>query len=265
MNIYHQLNELIEHIEENLENDLRPEVVAKFLHTNIYTANKLFAVLAGQSFSEYVRKRRLSLAGYDLYTGQPKVVDLAAKYGYDNATAFSRAFEKFHGVKPSQVTERTKLKNFPQLRFDENIPVVTELDYEIVELPELDLSGVGIETNNAKISHDAPVFFQKVKSDYQDKYGAIDYGMTTYDEARAESQKYYCLWKQKIPEFEQIHIPASKWLRFTIGSQNAAEIQTATRKFYREFLPSCKYTLRELPELEDYHDGVTDFLVAIED
>ena len=98
---------------------------------------------------------------------------------------------------------------------------------------------------------------------YYDKYGEINYGMVTYDEEREECQKYYCLFDKKINGFEHITIPKSKWLKFRINSQNAKEIQEMSHKFYEEFLPSCRYNLKELPELEYYHDDITDFLVAI--
>ena len=95
------------------------------------------------------------------------------------------------------------------------------------------------------------------------KYGEVKYGMITYDIEREESQKYYCLYDKKIEEFEHINIPKSKWLRFRVNSQNAKDIQEISHRFYSEFLPSVKYNLKELPELEYYHDGITDFLVAI--
>lgn len=264
MNVYRQLNQLVEYVEGNIENELHPETLANILHTNVYTAGRIFFVITGQSFSEYVRKRRLSLAGQDLCSGHIFVVDLAAKYGYGSATAFSRAFEKFHGVKPSQITESTKLKNFPRLVFDEKIKTAESLKYEIVTLPPLELSGIGIDTDNAKIAHDAPELFQETIRKYVPTHGAVKYGAIFYEPTRQESQKYFCLWEQKIPGFKQLRIPTSRWLKFTIGSEKAHDIQAMSQQFYSEFLPSCKYTLRELPELEYYHDGVTDFLVAIE-
>ena len=264
MNIYKQLNKLSEYIEEHIEDELHPDILIKFLHTNVYTAGKIFSVLAGQTFSEYVRRRRLSLAGQDLYTNHPRIIDLAVKYGYDNATAFSRAFEKFHGIKPSQVAGITKLKNFPRLIFNESPQPAVSLDYEIITLPALSLSGVGIDTNNTKIPEDAPRFFQRVIKKYVSIHGPVKYGAIFYEPTRQESQQYFCLWDQEILGFKKFRIPASKWLKFTINSTNAPDIQAVSQQFYREFLPSSKYTLRELPELEHYHDGTTDFLVAIE-
>ncbi len=263
MNIYKSLNEITKYIDDNLEEEINYEILAKFLGVNVYTMQRLFTMIAGISLSEYIRKRRLSNAGFDLYEGNLKIIDIAVKYQYDNATSFSRAFEKFHGIKPSLVNKETKLKNFPRIVFNEDINVTTELDYEIITLEEMNLYGVSIKTNNEKIGNDAPLLFKKTENKYIDKYGKIKYGMITYDMERVESQKYYCLYDKVIDELEHIKIPKSKWLRFRINSQNADEIQEISHKFYREFLPSCKYNLKKLPELEYYHDDITDFLVAI--
>ena len=263
MNIYKSLNEITEYIEKNLEEEIDYEVLAKKLGVNVYTMRRLFTMIAGISLSEYIRKRRLSCAGYDLYEGNLKIIDVAFKYQYDNATSFSRAFERFHGIKPSLINKETKLKNFPKIVFNEDINLTTELNYEIINLEEMDLYGVSITTNNGEIGKNAPLFFRQTEDKYLNKYGEVKYGVITYDLDREETQKYYCLYDKKIDEFEHIKIPTSKWLRFRINSQDAKDIQNISHKFYGEFLPSVKYNLKELPELEYYHDGITDFLVAI--
>ena len=263
MNIYKSLNEITEYIDSNLEEEISYEILAKMLGVNIYILQRLFTMIAGISLSEYIRKRRLSNAGYDLYQGNLKIIDVAIKYQYDNATSFSRAFEKFHGIKPSLVNKEIKLKNFPRIVFNEDINLITELDYEIINLDEMNLYGIGITTNNDEIGKDAPIFFRQMEDQYLNKYGKIKYGMITYDIEREETQKYYCLYDKKIEGFEHIEIPKSKWLRFRIHSQEAKEIQEISHKFYGEFLPSVRYNLKELPELEYYRDGITDFLVAI--
>ena len=263
MNIYKSLNDITLYIDKHLEEKIDYEVLAKKLGVNAYTMHRLFNMIAGISLSEYIRKRRLSNAGYDLYKGNIKIIDVAIKYNYDNATSFSRAFEKFHGVKPSSITKETKLKIFPRIVFNEDIYQTTEFDYEIVNLDEMNLYGVGISTNNIDISHDAPLFFRETENKYINRLGKVVYGMISYDLERTESQKYYCLYTKKIDEFQHFYFPKGKWLKFRINSQNASEIQDISHKFYEEFLPSVKYNLKELPELEYYHDDVTDFLVAI--
>ena len=64
MNIYKNLNEITKYIDDYLENEINYEVLAKMLGVNIYTMQRLFTMLAGISLSEYIRKRRLSNAGF---------------------------------------------------------------------------------------------------------------------------------------------------------------------------------------------------------
>ena len=264
MNVYQSLNQITEYIDNHLEEEIDYNTLARILGVNTYTFQRLFTLLVGLSASEYIRKRRLSTAGYDLYENNEKIMDIAIKYNYESATSFSRAFEKFHGIKPSLVTKETKLKNFPRIIFNEDIPIVKELDYEIIELEELNLYGIGINVSNETIKQEAPIFFQEMEEKYRNQLGEVVYGMITYNIEREETEKYYCLYLQSDNEFEHIKIPKSKWLKFRIHSQNPTEIQNLSTKFYEEFLPSCKFNLKEIPELEYYHDGITDFLVAID-
>ena len=259
MNIYKSLNDITKYIDENLEEEIEYSKLSKYLGVNVYTMQRLFTMIAGVTLSEYIRKRRLSMAAFDLYNTNCKVIDVALKYQYENSTSFSRAFEKFHGIKPSKITKETKLKNFPRIVFDENINITTELDYEVVELDSFTLYGISKNVNNNTIGKLAPIFFKEI----EDKYGIVDYGVITYDNVREESQKYYCAYINKKENFEELEILKSKWLKFKINSQNPKDIQEVSQKFYKEFLPSCKYNLKTVPELEYYHDGITDFLVAI--
>ena len=264
MNIYKSLNKITKYIDENIENQIDYEILAKIMGVNSYTMQKMFSLLANISLSEYIRKRRLSNAGYDLYNTNSKVMDIAIKYGYENATSFSRAFELFHGIKPSKVNNTSKLKNFPRIVFDENIKITSSMEYKVIKLEEMILYGLGIKTNNIDIKKDAPNFFEKMNEKYLPICGNIKYGVITYDyKEREECNAYYVLYDVNADGFEKFVIPASKWLVFTINSNDSKEIQDASDNFYQEFLPSCKYSLRELPELEYYHDGVTDFLVPI--
>lgn len=264
MNIYKALNEITEYIDLHLEDSIDYHVLSKIMGVNEYTMKRIFSLLTNISITEYIRKRRLTSAAYDLYQSHMKVIDVAMKYQYDNATSFSRAFTKFHGVKPSKVTSLTKLKNFPRLTFNENVKVTSDMEYHIVESPIKILYGMGVPTTSKKIGRDAPSFFAKMEKKYSDLYGPISYGMITYqDSDREVCDSYYVLYEKEIPSFEKIVIPASKWLVFHTF-RKAKDIQQLSHQFYFEFLPSCRYNLKDLPELEYYHDGVCEFLVAID-
>lgn len=264
MNVYKCLNDITSYIDENLEDKIDYVTLSRMMGVNSYTMQRVFSLIAGITLSEYIRKRRLSNAGFDLSQGKIKIVDLAVKYQYDNATSFSRAFEAFHGIKPSLVTSFSKLKNFPRIIFDEEVKETNELEYEIIKLEQFSLYGVGVETNNEKIGEDAPCFFDNVSLKYEPLYGKIKYGMITYeDDMRENCNGYFVLYDQNIESFEEFLIPEGRWLKFRINSQEPKDIQEMSHRFYLEFLPSCKYNLRDIPELEYYHDDVTDFLVPI--
>lgn len=267
MNIYRNLNELIEYIENNLENDIKYDEIARILCTNEYSAKRIFSLLANVSLAEYIRNRRLSNAGFDLYKGNEKLIDISLKYQYENVTSFSRAFEKFHGIKPSKVKNNPeKLRVYAKLQFNESINENTNMEYSIIQLDEFTIYGIGCKTREYSISYEAPEFFARMYKKYKDTYGDIDYGMVVY-ESRFDSDKleYWIAYKKEIKEFNKVVFPKSKWLVFKINSHGHEEIQKASREFYESFVPSSKYILRPLPELEYYHDGITEFLVAIED
>lgn len=266
MNIYKSLNQIISYIEEHLDQPIPYTELAKMLGVNVYTLQRIFSLITNISLSEYIRKRRLSNAGFDLYNTGEKVIDVAMKYQYNNATSFSRAFQAFHGVKPSEVKRGVHhFKNFPRITLDEKIKMNQDISYEIIELDELVLYGKGIKTDEKHVNQDAPNFWKYIFDTYNFLYDSAMYGMTSY-ENRFESDllEYWILWDYKIDGFQEMVIPKSKWLVFHTTSTEACDIQKICNDFYDEFLPSCKFNLRDIPELEYYHDGVTDFMVPIE-
>lgn len=266
MNIYKILNEIIEYIENNLEENISYTKIAQIMGTNEYTSKRVFSLLTNITISEYIRKRRLSLAGYDLVNSNEKIVDIAVKYRYDNATSFSRAFEKFHGIKPGLIKNTPeKLKLFSRVQFDENINENVSMEYSIIELDEKVLYGLGIKTNHNNIKHDAPIFFEKMTRKYEKIYGEIEYGMVKYeDRFDSDEYEYWIAYEKIIPEFKKIILPKSKWLSFKINNQETEDIQKISTEFYKNFVPSTKFNLKSIPELEWYHDNITEFLVAIE-
>ncbi len=262
MNIYVKLNEIIEYIEQHLEEKIDNKELAKMLGTNEYTFQRVFSIICNVSIAEYIRNRRLSNAGQELFLNNKKVIDMAIKYGYNNATAFSRAFEKFHGIKPSDVKKKPeKLKMYTKIYFSEINEINKNVEYKIVQKEELILYGKNIKTDNINIKTDAPKLYKDINA----QYGKPEYGMVEYeDKERTYVKAYWILYSKKIKNLEKKVIPESKWISIRINSQETKDIQEASDIFYKNFLPSCKFTLRNLPEIEYYHNEITDFLIAIE-
>ena len=67
MNIYEVLNNITKYIDNNLDEDINYDVFAKMMGVNTYTMQRMFSLLTNVSLAEYIRKRRLSVAGFDLY------------------------------------------------------------------------------------------------------------------------------------------------------------------------------------------------------
>ena len=262
MNIYRELNKIIEYIENNLEEKIEYKKLSKMIGVNEYTFQRIFSLISNVSVSEYIRNRRLSDAGQELFLKNEKVIDIAIKYQYNNATSFSRAFEKFHGIKPSEVKKNPeKLKMYTRLHFNEINVQSKNVEYKIVEKEEIVLYGKYKNTNNENVRKDSPNFFRKVRK----KYGMPQYGMVEYkDEERRYVKAYWVLYDKKMEGLEKKIIPKSKWILIKINTQEAKDIQEASKIFYYDFLPSCKYNFRDLPEIEYYHDKITDFLIPIE-
>ncbi len=98
MNWTVSIQNAIDYIESNLTRELDLNDIAKAACTSEFYFQRIFSVLCGYSLGEYIRNRRLSLAGSEFSTKDVKVVDIALKYGYDSPESFTRAFTKFHGI-----------------------------------------------------------------------------------------------------------------------------------------------------------------------
>lgn len=263
---YAKLNTSVDYLEQHLEREIDFSTAAKLAGCNLSVLQRIFPLLTGVTLSEYIRNRRLTLAGRDLIQTDYRVIDLAHKYGYQSAASFSRAFTKFHGVKPSEVRhQECHLCHFPKLNI-KHPETPREISYDIIESSRLPLYGFGVQTDMQHIQHDAPAVFSRLEREHPDSPHP-DYGMVVYQDGRDSTRdyEYWVLWR-KAPtglNTQPYLVPASRWIRFLIPSQAADDIQHMSTQFYYHFLPTCQYRLKPQPELEYYHDGVTEFLVPI--
>ena len=95
-NIADKLNLVIEYIESHLADEIEQDEIAKIACCSYYEVGRMFSLIADISISDYIRKRRLTLAGAELKNDNAKVIDVALKYGYDSPVSFARAFQAFH-------------------------------------------------------------------------------------------------------------------------------------------------------------------------
>ena len=108
MNINTAFNDALMMIEKNICDDINYEEIAKGLGVSVFHFQRLFSFLTGISLAEYIRCRRMTLAGFDIQKSNLKIIDIALKYRYESHSSFSRAFQLFHGVTPSDVRNKGK-------------------------------------------------------------------------------------------------------------------------------------------------------------
>lgn len=128
------MNLALAYIEESLDGKIDFKQVERLALCSDYHFRRMFSFLAGINLSEYIRRRRLTLAAFDLLHSDARVIDIAVKYGYSSPDAFTRAFVALHGVTPTEARDaRRPLKAFPRMTFQITIKGASEMNYRIVE------------------------------------------------------------------------------------------------------------------------------------
>lgn len=144
-----RMNGAMDYIEENLLSEIDYEILAQKAQCSNYHFQKMFSFITDVSISEYVRRRRLTLAAFDLQKSDIKVIDCAIKYGYDSPVSFTRAFQSCHGIVPSRVRdEGVSLKAFPRITFQLTLKGEVEMNYRIESVKAFKVHGVEFIVKN---------------------------------------------------------------------------------------------------------------------
>lgn len=132
MNWINSMQNAIDYIEENLTEELDYAEIARKAYSSNFHFQRVFSILCGYTMGEYIRNRRLTLAGSDLASSDIKVIDAALKYGYETPESFSRAFTRFHGITPTQARAHSAgLKLFSRLSLKLVLEGGATMDYRI--------------------------------------------------------------------------------------------------------------------------------------
>ncbi|MES9525472.1 AraC family transcriptional regulator [Streptomyces capoamus] len=129
-----RLNQAMEHIEGHLDQRIEVSALARITVTSEYHFRRLFSSLAGMALSEYIRRRRLTVAGAEVLAGEPTLLEIAVRYGYTSGEAFARAFRAVHGVGPGEARRTgAALNSQPRLSFRLTVEGNNTMRYRIVE------------------------------------------------------------------------------------------------------------------------------------
>jgi len=126
------MNSVVKYIEENLTQPIQHESLARIVGCSVYEFSRIFSFMAGISVSEYIRRRRLSQAVFDIQNGKEKIIDIALKYCYESPAAFTRAFKELHGTTPLSARKSSvPLKTYSAISFVLTIKGVNEVNFRI--------------------------------------------------------------------------------------------------------------------------------------
>lgn len=258
------LNNVMSYIEKNLTDEISYDELAKIAHCSTYHFQRMFSYMAGVPLSEYIRRRRMSLAAVDLQTTDIKVLDLALKYGYTSPTAFNRAFKTIHQVSPSETRNSSVvLSSFPPLEFTLSIKGVEEMNYRIEEKNEIRIIGISealsktIEENFAVVPKIWDEFArQEMLSQLMPLMNNELQGILGVSACfEEENWRYYLAVTSNAacPEgLEEYQIPAFTWAVFSGTGIMPTAIQELEKRIVTEWLPTSGYEYANGPDIEVY-------------
>ncbi|MBW5483522.1 AraC family transcriptional regulator [Streptomyces bambusae] len=260
-----RLNQAMEHIERHLDQGVEVAELARIAATSEYHLRRMFSALAGIPLSEYVRRRRLTLAGADVLAGRETLLEIAVRYGYSSGEAFARAFRAMHGIGPGEARRTgAALSSQSRMAFRLTVEGSSSMRYRIVE--KADFTVVGFKARvplvHAGPNHAIMDFVRGIvpqdlerleKLSDQEPHGIVAV-CDDLDPGRAEGTEldYYhgVITSAAAPEgTTALGVPAGTWAVFTTSGPVPQAIQELWRDVFTEWFPSNPYRSRPGPEI----------------
>lgn len=265
----------IDYMEEHLTEELDFDEIARQSFSSSYHFQRTFHILCGYTLGEYIRNRRLSLAAAELLSTDLKVIDIALKYGYDSPDSFTRAFQKFHGITPSQVRSRNaSLKSFSRLHIKLSLEGGFQMDYKIKEIDSLQLIGYKkrFQGTPPQKAEQEKQFFLTTRRNQHALQEMADDSETIYcvmQHFEENSYDFYIAAKtaaagcpqpephlgEDMSPFEKIPIPSGKYIicETKPSPYPTLDCEAVRKQLVEGWLPSSGYELDNRPELAIYH------------
>lgn len=283
-----RMSQALAYVEDNLTGEIDQKVLAHIAGCSSYNLYRMFSFITDISLTEYIRRRRLTLAAIELQSSNIKVIDLALKYGYDSPVSFSRAFQTLHGVTPTQArTDGVTLKAYPRISFQISIKGENDMDYRIENKEAFQVFGYeGIFRTdgsgiNADIMHDNAVnqnnphelwnqnyangAYEKLAADAGDLPPFVNqslckvHGVCDYRQTEPGTFAYMqCAFKGKNSRtsgYTVANIPAHTWVIFPKKfkwDQVVEVINSLNKRFFSEWLPTAEYEQADGMNFEVY-------------
>lgn len=258
----HQFNQTMDYLEQQLTGEVDMKRFQQLSGYSYPLFSRIFSIMADMTLTEYLRNRRLSEAVTDLRGSTEKVIDIAMKYGYDSADAFSAAFKKFHGTTPSEVRNGKPYRVFPKLQLSLKITGGKNMDIKIQKKPAFTVAGVLLEAID---NSQCPSVWEQLYATHSFemleslgsgqsfgvcsdvKEGEIINYMAAYDVTDKVKAEELGLSIKEIAEAEYAIVP--------VKGPIPASIHHAWKYVLEVFFPETGYRHSGAPDFEVYFEG----------
>ena len=255
MNILNELNEACNYIENNIENEIDIKEIARITNQSTDSINRFFVSMLGITIKEYIRKRRLSLAVYDLQNSDEKIADIAFKYGFNSYDSFCKAFLNQHNVTPTQAKNPScEVNIFPPATFEINVKGAQKIKFKICDLEEFEVYGIS-KNFNCQSSDRFKQEKEMWSIDYEhypekicQGYDGIWYGIF-------ENGKYSKKEDVGFSGLEKIKIKSGKYAVFTTdkGGYAGDELSKTHDLIFNSWLKDTQYNVKREYIIEVFH------------
>ncbi|WP_221348585.1 AraC family transcriptional regulator [Streptomyces beigongshangae] len=260
-----RLNEALEHIESRLDQPIEVAGLARIAMTSEYHFRRMFSALAGLPLSEYIRRRRLTVAGAEVLAGRRTLLEIAVRYGYGSGEAFARAFRAVHGVGPGEARRTgAALNSQPRLSFRLVVEGNSSMRYRIVEKEQFRVVGrkVRVPLVHEGVNPEIARFIRGIDQETLRRVEALSdqepkgiVGVSdNLDPSRAEGTEldYYhgVVTGAATPEdLDELAVPAGTWAVFDNSGPFPQALQHLWRDVFTQWFPSNPYRSRPGPEI----------------
>jgi AraC family transcriptional regulator len=261
MDYLRRLNDALDYIECNLDGYIDYKIAADLACCSVSYFQRMFSFITDVTLSEYIRRRRMTLAAFELQNSDIKIIDLAIKYGYESPDSFSRAFQSLHGLIPSKARNSgISLKAYPRIAFQISIKGDVEMNYRIEKKEAFMILGVkrhyhGPEDNESVV----PAFWNELYANgtYEVLYNLSDgtpKGVHGFIQVLDENNVDYTIAcvSDKKPQMgtESFVIPESTWAVFEVDGPVQTSMADAWKRIFTEWLPTSNYKYAETIDIE---------------
>ncbi|MFB4419980.1 GyrI-like domain-containing protein [Streptomyces sp. QL37] len=274
------LNRLVDLVEEHLADELDVDGLARELGTTEYHLRRMFSSLAGMPLSDYVRRRRMTVAAAEVVRGEHDLLSIAVRHGYGSTEAFGRAFRAVHGAGPRDVRrDGGPLRTQPRLRIRLTVEGSTPMDTRLVDRPAFRL--IGHAARVPLIHHGVnPHIQQHITALPQEEHlrlkalgntepGGLLQVSDDLDPDGTEGSELTYLHGVAVSQdtsapddLDAIEVPAGRWAVFRTAGPHPQALQTAWAATATEWFPSNPWRLRPGPSIVAVLDRAPDFTTA---